>query len=433
MNKTIKFFIYGCLFFSLLSCDALKEFVGISEPEKSDIKDIFEDDFLRECVALLTRGLKAKEVRDIICSGKGLTSIKGLEQFPNIRALILNSNRLSQVDLSPFPNLEFLDLSANRFNQIDLSHNPKLLEVFLDLNSLDELDTSHNPLLEALVLSGNDISYLDLSKNKALEELVLDENAFVGDVSIAALDLSKNTKLINLNLFDNEITHIDVSKNLNLDLIDLRQNALVEIDVRDNTNLTELRLSDNMLTEIDLASNNNIDTLLLENNEISDITLPISNSAKLKFAHLRGNNISCDADTCNGESYFVFPGASSFVYLDLSDNLLSVDDFQFTSGIDFTELILSDNPNLEGEINLSLLVDMVEIRLDNTGITSINLNNYTNADDVFNVFDFQVISAIDTPLLDQATRDLLDDMEASKNNHPKYNDSSSLSYIYAQP
>lgn len=435
MSRFTKYSLCFLLFFSLQSCDSLKKLAGISEPEKSDIQDIFEDDVLRECVARLTSGLKAKEVRDIICAGVGLSSLKGLEQFPNIRSLILNTNRLSQVDLSAFPNLEFLDLSANRFNEIDLSHNPKLLEAFLDLNSLDELDTTKNPLLEALVLSGNDISFLDLSKNENLEELVLDDNAFVGDVSIAALDLSNNKKLINLNLFKNQITHIDLSKNVKLDLIDIRKNQLTDIDLKKNTNLSVLRLNDNLLTEIDLGSNENIDTLYLENNQISKITLPISKDAKLKFAYLRGNKISCDASDCTGNDYFVFPRSSNFVRLDLSYNLLSVDDLRFDIAFEFTELILSDNLNLEGPIDLHLLVDMVEINLDNTGITDINFGDSTSAEDVFSDFDFQVISAIGAPL-NPPTKALLDEMEANKNNinvQKKYKDFDSLSYIYIQP
>jgi len=173
MNQIFKFTIYASLLFSLQSCDALKEFIGISETKKSDIQDIFEDDLLRECVARLTAGLQAKEVTYIVCSGNSLKSLKGLEQFPNIRALILNSNRLSQVDLSVFPNLEYLDLSANRLKEIDIRQNPKLIELFLDLNSLDELATSNNPMLDAIILTGNSLSFLDLNKNNDIEVLVI--------------------------------------------------------------------------------------------------------------------------------------------------------------------------------------------------------------------------------------------------------------------
>jgi len=415
--------------FSLSSCDAVKEIFGIAETEKSDIKDIFKDDRLAECVALLTKGLKAAEVRDIICANQGLTSIEGLEQFPNIRSLILNRNRLSQVDLSPYSNLEFLDLSANRVNEIDISHNPKLIEVFLDKNGLDELDTSDNPLLEALVLTENEISALDLSNNINLEELVLDQNNFVGDVSISALDLSQNIKLINLNLFENKITNIDLSNNVILDFLDMRKNELVSIDVSNNSNLSELRLNSNQLTELNVSSNENIDTLWAEDNLISTINLPTSSRAKLKFALLKGNQISCDANDCNGQNYFVFPRSSSFVTLDLSNNLISVDDLNFSSSFQFTELLLSDNPNLIGTIDLSLLVDMVEIRLDNTGITHIDLLGYTNYEDVFDNFFFQVITAIDAPL-DVGTKNLLDDMQANRGSHSKYSDPSVLSYIY---
>jgi hypothetical protein len=416
------------LLFALPSCDQLKELAGIKEEKKSDIIDTFTDDALRECIARQTSGLNAAEVFDVICAGNAVRSLDGLEQFTNVRSLILNSNILSSVDLSPYPNLKFLDLSRNRLNTIDITNNPLLIEVFIDENSLDELDTSQNPLLEALILSDNDLSALDLRKNIKLEVLIADQNKFVGDMTIGLLDLSKNDKLINLNLFRNEITHIGLANNLNLDFLDMRQNDLQAIDLTKNKNITELKLSDNKLTAINLNGAESLDKLFLEDNLIEQIWLPLT--GMLRFAYLRGNKIDCENESCNGGNTFQVPRNTSFIHLDLSDNLLQDADIEeLDRNLYFTELLLSGN-NLEGEIDLSRFTEMVEIRLDDTDITSITFGPFTSATSIFANFDFQVITAFNTTELIAETRNLLDDMETKKGDHPVFDDSSLLNYLY---
>lgn len=425
------FFLVGMIF---PACKAIDDLTGVEESTKSDIEDIFVDDGLRECVAIQTEGKFAREVNNIVCAGVGITSIIGLEQFPNLRSLILNTNRLSNVDLTPFPNLQYLDLSANNFAQIDLSNNPELIEVFLDKNDLTSLDVSNNPNLEALVLSDNNLSSLDLSLLPNLEVLVLDQNDFVGNMILGNLDLSNNTKLINLNLFRNQITQIDLSNNVNLDELDIRQNDLLSINLSNNTNLTELRLSDNQLTSIDLLALDILDTVFLEHNAIKNISLPLN--GKLRFAFLRGNEIAChmkDSDSsyaCNNQNIFRIPQNSEFIHLDLRDNDLWTSDIDLGQNLDFTELDLGGNVNMTGEFDLTLATQMIEIRLDSTGISSLNFNNYTSYSDVFNAFDFQVITAIDAVNLDAATKTLLDAMEANKASHPTYSDPDILFYLY---
>lgn len=411
------------------ACDAIKDALGLSsETIKSDINpDLFEDDQLIECVARLTQGLLLAEVQDIFCAGQGISSLNGLEQFTNLRTLVVNSNRLSQVDLSPFPKLAFVDVSANRLDSIDLSHNPDLVEAFLDLNNLAALDVRQNTKLEALVLSRNNISTLDLSQNPELEELVLDENALVGDMRLGALDLSNNSKLINLNLFNNEITHIDLSNNANLDFLDIRNNNLIAINLFNNTNLTDLRLNNNELTSIDLSPLTKLDTLLLENNQIQGIDLPVQNGS-LRFAFLRGNQISCSIVPCSGKSYFPIPFNDTFIHLDLSDNLLVTDDIDLLPGQNFTELLLSGNQGMTGEFDLFNAPQLVELRLDDTQISSLTFGGQDDPQNIFSIYDIQVIDASNAPL-DETSKNILDAMEAQKGTHPDF-DPDILSYTY---
>ena len=63
------------------------------------------------------------------------------------------------------------------------------------------------------------------------------------------LDVSKNTKLVNLLCFENQLTALDVSK---------------------NTKLTELYCSDNQLTALDVSKNTKLTELLCYKNQIKD-------------------------------------------------------------------------------------------------------------------------------------------------------------------
>jgi hypothetical protein len=420
------FLLVASLLLFNTACDELDELLGIEETQESDIKDIFEDERLRECVSLLTDGLRADEVFNIVCAGVGVTSLKGLEQFPNLMALIMNTNRLSEIDLSPFPKMRFLDLSANRIQEIDLSHTPELEELYLDLNSIDALDVSNNPKLEILVLSGNGLSSLDLSNQSVLAILVLDQNEFVGDLTQGALILDNNVNLNDLNLFGNQITNIDVSKNLKLDELDLRKNNLSQLDVSKNTNLTELRVNENMLTSLNVSQLTILDGLFADDNQISEINLPLT--GKLRFIFLNNNNISCDSSDCNGLDVFQIPRNNTFIHLDLANNSLSTDDLDLLQNLEFTELILTGNAGMSGELDLFNSVNLNEVRIDDTNISSVRFE-FSNAMDVFGKYAIQVLTAVNTPL-DVATQNLLDDMESQKSNHPVYTESELLLYTY---
>ncbi len=383
--------------------------------------DAIKDEALRECVIIWAQGrYYASEIEGIACPMFGISSLEGLKQFSNLRTLSLRGNRLHSIDLSVFPNLQYLDLSLNRFESIDLTTVPELLEVKLSENSaLHSVDFSNNKKLESILIYETDIASLELSENTNLEELIAYDCKFSGDVRNGALDLSKNKKLINLNLFGNKITHIDVSKNTNLDFLSLAHNELVEIDLKTNTNLTDLRLNKNQLTALNVIYLKILDRLIASDNQISDITLPLNK--KLRFAELANNLIDCGDNSCNGESTFQIPTNSQFIRLDLSHNLLESDDIVLASHLGFTELILSGNSGISGVFNLSQMTGIVEVRLDDTNISGINFASQTSAMDVFNVFEFlQVLTARGDTNLDQATIDLITEMNNQKGNHPNY-------------
>lgn len=74
--------------------------------------------------------------------GLGITSLKGIENFPNLRGL---------------------DCSNNDLTELDVSAHSNFIELFCASNDLTELDTSGLTSLQQLVCEDNEITSLNLS------------------------------------------------------------------------------------------------------------------------------------------------------------------------------------------------------------------------------------------------------------------------------
>ena len=90
---------------------------------------------------------------------------------------------------------------------------------------------------------------MDLSHNTALTYLWLYDN------QLSSVDLSHNTSLVGLYLNGNQLSSVDLSRNTALEYLDLNHNQLSSVDVSHNTALTELNLGGNQLSSVDLSHN----------------------------------------------------------------------------------------------------------------------------------------------------------------------------------
>ena len=182
-------------------------------------------------------------------SSERIRSTKGTEKLTSLIYLDLDSNKISNIDLSKNTSLTTLSLIYNNLSSIDLSKNTSLTKLYLYGNNLSSIDLSKNTALKELGLDSNNLSSIDLSKNISLTDLDLRYN------SLSSIDLNKNTSLTKLYLYDNNISNIDLSKNINLTSLDLEFNNLSNIDLSHNTSLTSLDLNNNNLSSIKLYDN----------------------------------------------------------------------------------------------------------------------------------------------------------------------------------
>jgi Leucine-rich repeat (LRR) protein len=83
------------------------------------------------------------------------------------------------------------------------------------------------------------------------------------------LDVSKNTKLVRLLCYNNQLSELDVSNNTALTELWCYNNQLSELDVTKNTALTYLPCYNNQLSGLDVSKNTKLVTLYCHYNQLS--------------------------------------------------------------------------------------------------------------------------------------------------------------------
>ena len=170
-------------------------------------------------------------VTELNLSGLGLTSLEGLEAFPNLQLLDCSRNSLTQLDLSQNPALVQLYCSNNRLTSLDVSQNMNLEHLGCSFNRITQLDLTGHSKLIALNCEMNLLTSLTLTGCTDLLSMYCRNNL------LTSLDLTDNTKLVFIETFDNRLTSIDVSGLANLRFLHIDHNRLTELDMSHNTKL----------------------------------------------------------------------------------------------------------------------------------------------------------------------------------------------------
>ena len=173
------------------------------------------------------------------------------------------SNRLTSLaGVEDFPNLQILNLTGNAVDSINISQNLEIKRLYLNFNSLKKLDTSNNEkLLEVSIDNNEDVLEVDFSQNLEIE------NISVPNIGLTSLDVSNNTNLTFLSIGGNNIESIDVSG----------LNALVHF-----------KANFNKLQTIDFTDNTLLETISIDGNEISG-TIDVSMCTNLVELGVLGN------------------------------------------------------------------------------------------------------------------------------------------------
>jgi Leucine-rich repeat (LRR) protein len=137
---------------------------SVDVAESSDFRFI-TDTNLRAC--LDDSGMTVESIHTVVCAGKGVQSLDGMDQLTSLKNLNVSHNQVS--DLSPLANVKGLQVLYATNNDIE---SIEALNALLDLNAislrsnrLSDADVFYSlPQLAKLYVQGNEELSLDMSK-----------------------------------------------------------------------------------------------------------------------------------------------------------------------------------------------------------------------------------------------------------------------------
>ena len=131
------------------------------------------------------------KVTEIDVSKKGISSLKGVENFTKLTKLVCNDNNLQELNVSTMADLENLDCSHNKLTKLDLTKNTNLLALQCNHNQLSALNLEKNTKLVTLYCYHlPELSSLDVKNCPNLWRVSINE-----DSKLRFVDLSNNKKL----------------------------------------------------------------------------------------------------------------------------------------------------------------------------------------------------------------------------------------------
>jgi Leucine-rich repeat (LRR) protein len=183
--------------------------------------------------------------------------------------------------------------------------------------------------LKVLICNDNKLTRLDLSKNTKLWEVECSYNDLI------SLNISNNPSLIRLECYSNMLTSLDLSSNIKLKYMKCFSNHLTSLDLSKNINLLQLDCTYNRLRSLDVSKNINIGELYCYKNQLM--------SMKVNNAELTGNlrSLYCSSNLLTSLEVNMNHNLRS---LDCSNNLLM--NLDVSHNPDLEILYTKNNPNL---------------------------------------------------------------------------------------
>ena len=284
---------FGALFLTAVIVVSCADIQSMHSRNRIPINDVnFPDEnfrnYIRNAFDKDRNGFLSDEemayVRNIHCENMNISSLTGIEHFPNLIGLWCLNNHIKGWDLSGNPHLKGIWCSHNDFTQLDFSACPELEWVYCFNCKLTSLNIKNNPELGYLECNANpNLKNLDLSGNPNLE------NLFCSECGLTSLDLSHNPKLCELDAFKNKLKSLNFSNNLKLKRLDVWDNKdLGDVDISKLSGLQFYNCAKNNVTKIDMSHNPELTMLICSYNE-NLTSINISQNPKLAFL-----NLECD-------------------------------------------------------------------------------------------------------------------------------------------
>ena len=336
-------------------------------------------------------------------SGRNITSLKGIENFPNLAVIRCRDNQITELDISGNPKLfnvecsgnrltalvlgdgelemlEMLDCSGNLLTDLDVSGLPALRDLDCDDNMLRSLDLGANGRLEELSCMSNPLTALDLGDNPELTKL------YCANCKLTSLDLSANPKLTDLYCSDNGLTLLEISNCTALTDLSCRFNSLASLDVSRATELRDLDCGYNeTIAALDLRRRKKLERVDCAKNRIAELDL--SDNPLLVSVRCEQNALTLlDVSGCTAlESLMCYgnelaelrtDGLAVLDFLNCSQNRLP--SLDLSDAVRLTTLVCNTNALVSLDVSHNTYLEYLDCGKNN--ITTLDLRNNPDLD-----------------------------------------------------
>lgn len=199
----------------------------------------------------------------------------------NPKELNINSNLTLTANFGEafMVSTEFAEL-YNSIDGLSTVGNNQILRTGLE--SIRELDLS-DPSGGSTIGFLDDLSGIENFTN--LRRLTIDRQ------SLRNIDLSMNTKLEYIHIWNNKLISINLDGLENLETLELNGNKLESINLSDSPFITHLRLAQNFFSSYDISSTPRVDYLVLKDNPLTQIS-NLNDLTRLRYLYMGSTNLS---------------------------------------------------------------------------------------------------------------------------------------------
>lgn len=218
-------------------------------------------------------------------SNKSIVSLKGIENFKNIKSLDCSFNNILDLDVSKNIELTTLKCVNNNISKIDLKNNIKLDTLWITNNQvIQTLDLINNIKLKSIECSGLNISELNLKSNLELDIL------YCGGNHLTSLDVSSNKQLRSLYCDYNQIDTLNIAGSTMLNTLYCNNNLIRNLDL-ENSSLVTIACWNNNFNNIDVSNLPFLQNLYCYNNQLK--SLNVKNINLLNVHAYNNPNLLC--------------------------------------------------------------------------------------------------------------------------------------------
>lgn len=307
-------------------------------------------------------GMKALTYLGASATDIGEINLTGCTSLTQIQC---NGSKLVKINLTAATNLQRASLTLSSLRDIDLTGLTKLKELDLNNNGISKIDLKDLPALESVVLSYNPIDAVSFSNCPKLEAISIKnkrQNSRLTSFTAVGLPALRE-----LNLYGNKISTLKLEALPELSEVNLENNSLTAVDFsKCAESLREVGLGSNKFSgEFELKGLESLKEFSIENNKLT--SFKVTGCVALETLKIQKNELtSLDLTGCTGVLENVYASENKLT----SIKLLNSHKYLFL------------NDNQLSSIDLSACKDLESIELGNNKLTALDLTGLNKLSEV---------------------------------------------------